>query len=337
MVSAKLRNLIADPDLAVDLGTASTRIFAAGRGLVVDEPTLVRRPGNGVSGMSPTNGHAPDHLPGDGWTTPIRAGVVSDLPAAVEMLKPLISRTRRFGLIRPRVLACAPADASEEDRATLREALRRAGAAAVSIIPEPKAAAIGAGFDMSLPYAQMLADIGDGLTEVAVIRTGQLVHQSTVRVACSDLKAAIRDSVRKHHGVALSWAEAERLMKVVGVRHGSVKPAVTPALGAAVGSGLTRRVMVNRNDIAQAMAPVVGEIVAAIRLVLLTLPAEIACEVIESGLCLMGGGACLRGMTARLSEETRLDVRAAADPVYAVINGAGEILSLAARNACWNS
>ena len=337
MLSAKLRNLIADPDLALDLGTASTRIFAAGLGLVVDEPTKVR-----LSEAPPDGpGDGPTRRPGqeaDGcWATPVKAGVVTDLPATVEMLRPLLSRTRRFGLFRPRVLACAPAAATDEERQALREALRLAGAAAVSIIPETRAAAIGAGFDLSLPYAQMLADIGDGVTEVAVLRSGEVVRQASIRVACSDLKDAIRATVLAHHGVTLFGTEAERLMKAVGIRNGTDKTGTLMAIGAAPDSGATRRIRVERQDVAQAMSPVIGEIVSVIRSVLLALPAGIACEVIESGLCLTGGGACLGGMSAKLAQETSLDVRTAANPVYAVINGAGEILSLATRNAHWSS
>src|SRR5215813_12100689 len=142
------RNLLA-PDLAIDLGTANTRLYARGHGLI------------------------------------------ADIEAASSLLKFFLSRAQRLGILRPRALACAPTDACEEERAALIEATRRAGASAVVVVPEPMAAAIGADLDVSSPYAQMVVDIGDGVTDIAVIRSGALVMTSAVRTACSDLRHSV--------------------------------------------------------------------------------------------------------------------------------------------------
>src|ERR1051325_1132234 len=160
---SRLQRLVAPLDVAIDLGTANTRLYAAGRGIIADEPSIVRiydtveAEANAVAGAAETTGQ-------EAAISPLHAGVVTDIEAATSLLKPLLQRTRRFGLIRPRVLACVPTDACDEERAAVIEAVRRAGAAAVVLAPEPLAAAIGAGLDVGSLYAHLLVDIGDGVT-----------------------------------------------------------------------------------------------------------------------------------------------------------------------------
>src|SRR5262249_7266062 len=200
-----LRRIIAAPDIAIDLGTANTRLYALGRGMIADEPSIVRMSletgrveavGRCAVRLRYRNGNASS-------VSPLRAGVIEDVDAAASLLKPLMWRARRLGLMRPRALACAPTDASEKERAALIEVTRRAGASYVAIAPEPLAAAIGAGLDISSPYAQMVVDIGDGVTDIAVIRSGTLVATSAVRKACSDLHSAILNHVEKKYKVSL--------------------------------------------------------------------------------------------------------------------------------------
>src|SRR6185436_439371 len=148
--------------------------------------------------------------------SPLRAGVIADVDAAAALLNPLLKRAKRFGLWRPRVLACAPTSASENERLALVEATRRAGASAVVLAPEPLAAAIGIGMDVGAPYAQMLVDIGDGVTDIAVIRSGELIATSAVRTACSNLIAAVAKLVAKQHDMRLYYQEAQRLIQKVG-------------------------------------------------------------------------------------------------------------------------
>src|SRR5262245_64323369 len=211
------RNLLA-PDLAIDLGTANTRLYARGHGLIADEPTLIKiQPETGAVEAVGARAARLSKLDRFAYAvSPLHAGVVADVEAASSLLKFFLSRAQRLGILRPRALACAPTDACEEERAALIEATKRAGAAAVVVVPEPLAAAIGAGLDISSPYAQMLVDIGDGVTDIAIIRSSTLIQTSAVRTACSDLQRAISQMVAFQYGVLLYPPEAERLTHLVG-------------------------------------------------------------------------------------------------------------------------
>jgi rod shape-determining protein MreB len=314
---AGLRSAFADPDLAIDLGTANTRMCVMGKGLVADERSVIRV--------------------GDSAVSPMRAGVIEDVDAAAMLLAPLFRRARRLGLVRPRVLACAPTDACEDERAALVEAASRAGAASVRIAPEPLAAAIGAGLDVSSPYAQMLVDIGDGVTDIAVIASGSVICSSAIRTACSDLHEALRSAVAESHGAMLYLDEAERLTRTVGVVKGEPPPARLPASGTDRRTGRKTRVVVTSHEVVEAIDPIVAAIVEAVGKAVADLPATTSCEVIESGICLTGGGARLPGLAERLRAGTCLDVTPARDPLRAVINGAQQMLSVGGLTGLWAS
>jgi rod shape-determining protein MreB len=336
---SRLRGIVADPDVAIDLGTANTRLYAVGRGLVADEPSLVAvdRGTGSVEAVGARAARIADSDASVRPVSPLRAGVISDMNAATSLLTPLLRRARRFGLLRPRVLVCAPTDAREDERAALVEATRRAGAAAVTVAPEPLAAAIGAGLDISSSYAQMIVDIGDGVTDIAVIRSGRLVGTSAVRTACSDLHAAVQRSVAEQTNVLLHAREAERLTLDLGAARGTASPRSLVAAGIDRASGIETSVLVSGQQVVQAIDPVVAAIVRAVRTTVSDLPATTACEVIESGICLTGGGARLRGLADLIATETALEVRPAADPMRAVIEGARQMLSVATVTGAWAS
>jgi rod shape-determining protein MreB len=292
-------------------------MYAMGRGLVADERSVIRVDGSTVS--------------------PLRAGVVEDVEAAAMLLAPMFRRARRLGLIRPRVLACAPTDAREDERDALVEAATRAGASSVRIAPEPLAAAIGAGLDVSSPYAQMLVDVGDGVTDIAVIASGTVLCSSAIRTACSDLHAAVRGAVVDSHGTLLYLDEAERLMRTVGVLKGEPPPARFSASGTDRKTGRATQIVVTSHEIVDAVDPIVTAIVDAVGRAVADLPALTSCEVIENGICLTGGGARLPGLAYRLAEGTSLDVAPAMDPLRAVINGARQMLTVGGLTGLWAS
>ena len=334
-----LRNALADPDIAIDLGTANTRLYAQGKGLIADEPSLVRFDTETGSveaigkraaklAVASTDEHARD-------VAPLRAGVIADVDAAASLLTPLLRRARFLGIVRPRVLACAPTDAREEEREAIVEAVRRAGAASVQLAPEPLAAAIGAGLDVSSPYAQMLVDVGHGVTDIAVISSGALITSSALRTACSDMHAAVRRAILDSHGTMLYSQEAERLTREVGVVSGDGSATSLSALGSDPDTGREVRIVVSSREIARAIDPVATTIVNAVRNSVRDLPETLSCEVIESGICLTGGGAHLPGFADLIARETSLDVRPAADPLRAVINGARQMLAVGALTSLW--
>jgi rod shape-determining protein MreB and related proteins len=331
-----LRHTFADPDIALDLGTANTRLYARGRGIIADEPSIVRMQTDtgrieevGISAAFSLKDkqHA--------IVSPLRAGVVADVKATTALLTPLLRRGRRMGILKPRVLVCAPTDACEEERAALIEATRSAGAASVAIAPEPLAAAIGGGLDVASEHAQMIVDIGDGVTDVAVIRLGSLLATDAVRIACSDLTQAVSDLAAERYSLKLYQKEAARLVHQVGATTPKNNAASFIVAGDDVRTGSLRRANIYGHEIAAALNPVLKKIVTAIRLAVGNLPPEIACEVIESGIRLTGGGACLPGMTTLIANETHLAVKPVREPMRAVINGARQMLTVGAATNLW--
>jgi rod shape-determining protein MreB and related proteins len=334
--SSHLRKALADPDIAIDLGTANTRLYAQGRGLLADEPSVVQLHASGTVsavGLTATQSTVLDRHAQ--LVAPLRAGVIADVDAATALLKPLIKRARRFGLLHPRVLACTPTDACEAERTALIEATRRAGASAVVLAPEPLAAAIGIGMDVSNEHAQMLVDIGDGVTDIAVIRSGSLVATHATRTACSDLISTVAELIANQHGINIYRREAHRLVKQVGAGQQNQPASPYVVAGADCETGLLRRVYVRGEEVATVMQPVLRVIVSSVCQTLRDLPDEVACEVIESGIRLTGGGACLAGLAELLTAETALEVRPARDPMHAVINGARQMLAVGIKTEVW--
>jgi len=333
-----LRRFIGCPDVAIDLGTANTRVFATGYGMIADEPSMVSLAQD--TGAIAAVGREAERLSATGQDYiplhPLNSGVVADVEAATSLLRHLMERVEWYGLLKPRAIACIPTDACEVERESLIEATRRAGASAVALVPEPLAAAIGAGLDISSPYAQMLVDIGDGVTDIAVIRSGQLVTTSAVRTACSDLHQAISEIVAARYGMRLFPQEAQRLTHRLGSPLEPTSEQWFYAEGLEQGSGTPINRRVSSHDLIEAIEPVLEIITAAIHRTVRELPPATSCEVIESGICLTGGGANLRGFTQRLSLATSLEVRPAEDPMRAVINGARQMLKVGAETNLWH-
>jgi len=304
-------------------------------GLIADEPSLVGLCADTGSVTSVGKRAARAAAEGRSRTVePLRAGVIADVDAAAALLEPILRRARRLGLVKPRVLACAPTDARENERAAIVEALSRAGAGSVRIVPEPLAAAVGCGLDISSPYAQMLVDIGDGVTDVAVVSAGNVVIARAIRTACSDLHRAVQASVSGKHGVAITRIEADRLTRLVGVKT-PASDSLLDANGTDEASGKYVRLQVRRTDLATAIRPVVDQIVDTVAGMFAALPALMSIEIIENGVWLTGGGARLDGMAGRLAEATSLEVHVAADPLNSVINGARQMVSVAGRTGLW--
>ncbi|MBI4852066.1 MAG: rod shape-determining protein [Acidobacteria bacterium] len=338
-VFSNLRKVVADPDVAIDLGTANTRLYAHGKGIIADIPSAVkvnREKGSieavGRSALaSDKNNSSIDSI------LPLRSGVIKDIEGAAYLLTPLLRRVRRFGLIKPRVLACAPTDATSEEREALVEATIRAGAATVKIAPEPLAAAIGVGLDISSPYAQMLVDIGDGVTDIAVIRDSTLVTTAATRIACSDLHKAIQDMVLAQYNLSISISEAEKLAQKIGVLPTHKFTSLQEVLATNLTTGYNLTTQINTEEISKAMSPVINRIITTICGIIRDLPVKTSCEVIESGISLTGGGACLPGMKDLIASKTCLDVRSVANPMHAVINGACQMLSCKMSSGFWLS
>jgi rod shape-determining protein MreB len=264
-------------------------------------------------------------------------------------MRPALRRLGHRGVAaHPRVLACAPTDASAEEREAVVEACYRAGAAAVVLMPEPVAAALGDGIDYASPVATLLMDIGEGVTDCAVIRRGALSTSFASRIACADLRAAARDAVRAASGVELSDAEAARVVAEVGVQPPSLDDFGLPLLlrsvrvtpGAAAGDGAASapdaQTWVPAGLIEQALEPVAVRIVGTVRSLLVATPG-LRRELRESGanILLSGGGALIPGFVARVKQATGLPVRVVRHPLDAVVEGAKRVLPHAAAHDLW--
>lgn len=319
VLSQTLRRWVGYPDLAIDLGTATTRLVAA------DSPSMLERP----SVIIPDDARQRSPL------SPLRGGVVVDCEAAASVLEGLFHGLKRYGLIKPRVLACAPTDATDAERAALVRAVRMAGAAAVEVAPEPLAAAIGAGLDVSLPRAQMVVDIGEGVTDIAVIRSGTLVSASAIRVACGDLHAAVGERISSDHGAFLPRGGSERLIKLIGADFPSPLPAHILTRAITEEGKRDTWLKVDPRLLWRNLSPIYEKIVKQVGATLRDLPPSLFCEVIENGICLTGGGALLPGISRRLFSEVKVDVKVAGAPLHAVIDGARAMLSTAIEIDLW--
>lgn len=284
-----------DPNIAIDLGTALTRIASGNLSRMAVPSKIGGRP-------------------------VVRSGVIMDAEAAVELLRPLLFRARKFGILRPNAVACAPAGADDEERETLRECVAKAGAATVVIVPELLAAAIGAGMDVASHYAGMIVDIGEGITECAVIKSGSIIEASSVRAGCSDLRHCVLETATSVARFRVPEAEAERIMRESGVA-GKAGPLRVLFTGCPEGAA-----SIPGEKLRERFEPVLNRMTGAVRTLLASLSPDLACEVIDSGICLSGGGALLRGMREHLERLTGIPVAMPPRPLDSVVAGAREML-----------
>ncbi|MDY6857685.1 MAG: rod shape-determining protein [Thermodesulfobacteriota bacterium] len=315
-----LKQIIKQPCIAVDLGTANTRVYSSELGQIREKTSVI--PQVTDSKKTVVSDEYLSYLNSKLVAMPLRGGVIVDLKKAITLLQPLLSETKKV-LRHPIALASAPTDTSDKERELLARAVRHAGASHVAIVPEVWAAAIGAGIDVTLPYAQVLIDIGEGVTDMAVIRDSRLVCASAVRTACSDLQKAIRSTIMVKHKVYLYLAEVERLTHEISSM--SEGQAFSPKMITVSGMDTIKRckvtIDVNKQNIIDAMSPVVHTILRMIEGGLKKLTKTTSGEVLESGICLNGGGACINGIDRLIASRTNLDVKIAPDPMHSVING----------------
>lgn len=300
-----LRGSFWKPDIALDLGTAMTRI-ASGTGNLFVVPSLVR--GRSI----------------------LRSGVISDDDSVVELLRPLLQKVRKFGIVRPNVVACVPSDASATELDSLRACLTRAGAATVFIVPEPLAAAIGAGMDVASPYAGMIVDIGEGITDCAVIRSGKIITKRAVRVGCFDLRRLLMKTLSTENNIRICDKVAERIVRESGVSRPAVSADRVTFCGRPERRGASECRSMPVKEIQARLEPVTRVILDVAHGLLRDLAPGVGCEIIENGIFLSGGGALLDGMRERLESGTDIPVILPAKPLEAVVTGAREMLPIVA-------
>ena len=323
-------------DIAIDLGTANTVVYVRGQGIVTSEPSVVAMEiENGVRKVRAVGddaklmmGKTPDNIR---TVRPLRAGVIADLEVAEEMIKHFINKAHggpsRFSR-GPEVVICIPSGATNVERRAIRDAVSNAGAAQVSLIEEPMAAAIGAGLPVAEPIGSMVVDIGGGTTEVGVISLNGLAFCRSARVGGDRMDDAIAAYVRRNFNLLIGEGTAERVKMEIGA---AVRPADGEGLrtyvrGRDVSRGVPAEIQLSQAQVADAVAEPVSQIVEVVRSALENTQPEIAADVIDQGITMTGGGSLLRDFATVLADSTGLPVRIAEDPMLCVALGAGQTL-----------
>lgn len=332
-----IRTAADHPVVALDVGTASTRMYLRGSGVVVDRPSGADRSTLFDSGddyhlsskADVCNSKERDDC------RPILAGLVYDFEATVSLIHPILQRVRHAGPAGPKVLVSAPSSAQEGDRERLVRAVQESNGACVAVIPDPLAAALGAGMDAYSRYAQMVIDIGAGVTDIAIIRSGLIAAAATTLQACAEFQDSLIQTLIDRRGIVLSDREAERLVHELGAAPDFSFDARSTAVGIELGNGRVTSVTIQSDEVSSAIAPTLYSIADRITNLLRGMPDQIAREVIESAVYLTGGGALLRGISEFLAAKTGLEVRAAHHPMHAVIHGIGLMSEQGFRQDPW--
>lgn len=314
-------------DLAVDLGTANTLVYVRGRGIVVDEPSVVAVDQNTGAAIAVGDrakemlGRTPDDVTA---IRPLQQGVIADFEAAEDMLRHFVSRAQpRRALAKPRLVVCVPSGITGVERRAVEDAGYAAGARRVYLIEEPMAAAIGAGLPVYEAAGSMVVDVGGGTTEVAVISLGGVVVSLSARVGGDAMDEALIQYMKKHYSLLLGERTAERIKVSIGSAYPAAGEPDAEIRGRDLVSGLPRTILVSAEEIREALDEPVTAIVDAVRTTLDRTPPELAGDVMDRGIVLTGGGALLAGLDQRLHHETRMPVRTAPDSLRCVALGAG--------------
>jgi rod shape-determining protein MreB len=317
-------------DMAVDLGTANTLVYVRGRGIVLDEPSVVAvdvRDGRALAvGLEAKRmiGRTPSHIEA---IRPLKDGVIANFEICEKMLRYFIHRVHQRRWAKPRMVICVPSGITGVEQRAVQEAAEYAGARKPAyIIEEPMAAAIGAGLPVQEPTGSMIVDVGGGTTEVAVLSLGGIVTSSSVRVGGDELDDAIIQWVKKEHGLALGERTAEEVKMSLGSAWPLEQELAAELRGRDLVSGLPKTVVTTTEEIREALEEPVQAIVDAVKVTLDTTPPELAADVMERGIVLTGGGALLLGIRERLEAETGMPVVMADDPMLSVAVGSGRSL-----------
>jgi len=317
-------------DLAIDLGTANTLIYARGLGIVLDEPSVVAinvNDGRPVAvGLEAKRmmGRTPNHIKA---IRPLKDGVIADFEVCEKMLRYFIQKVHASKWSKPRMVICVPSGITGVEQRAVQDAAEYAGARKpVHILEEPMAAAIGADLPVHEPSGNMIVDIGGGTTEVAVISLGGIVTAQSVRVAGDELDDAILQYVKKEYSLAIGDRTAEEIKIQMGSAWPMQEELTADIRGRDLVSGLPRTIQLTTEHVREALAEPVSAIIDAVKTTLDKTPPELAADIMEDGIMLAGGGALLGGLQQRLSHETGMPIRVAHEPLYSVVIGSGRAL-----------
>jgi rod shape-determining protein MreB len=317
-------------DLAVDLGTANTLVYVRGRGIVLNEPSVVafNTHSGGIVAVGTEAKKMIGRTPANILAVrPLRHGVIADFEVTEKMLRYFIQKVhRRRMLAKPRVVICVPSGVTGVEQRAVEEAAIVAGARSAFIVEEPMAAAIGAGLPVHAPAGNMIVDVGGGTTEVAVISLGGIVVSQSIRIAGDDLDEAILTYVKKEYSLLLGERTAEMLKIAIGTAFPQDDEPHAEVRGRDLVTGLPKTVVVSSDEIRRALEEPLNAIVDGVKSTLDRTPPELAADIMQRGLVITGGGALLAGLDARLAHETGMPIIVSDDPLSCVVRGSGRCL-----------
>jgi rod shape-determining protein MreB len=320
-------------DLAIDLGTANTLVCAKGKGVVVNEPSMVALNKNGTNSnkvLAVGNeakvmlGRTPGNIAA---IRPLKDGVIADFDVTEVMLRHFIRKVHnRRTMVKPRVMVCVPSGITQVEKRAVREATEAAGAREVFFIEEAMAAAIGAGLPIKEPTCNMVVDIGGGTTEVAVISLSGIVYSKSVRVGGSMMDEAIIQYIKQNYNLLIGENTSELIKMTIGNAYKEDRVDQMTIKGRDLVSGIPKTISIDSDEIREAMSDQINEIVEAVKDALGQIPPELAADVVEKGILLSGGGALLKNLDKLLHEITGLPIIIAEDPLSTVVMGSEKAL-----------
>jgi rod shape-determining protein MreB len=315
-------------DVAIDLGTANTLVYVKGKGILINEPSIVAihkhnqevvAYGNDAKTMM---GRTPEELV---TVRPLKDGVIADFDLAEKMIRHFIRKVQTNRLIRPRIAICIPSGITEVERRAVRDSAEHAGGREVYLINEPMAAAIGVDLPIDEPIGSMVIDIGGGTTEIAVISLSGIVTDISIRIGGDEMNEAIIQYFKKTYNLLIGENTAEMIKISLGSAAPYEAKDIKNVKGRDLVSGIPKTVSVQAKEIQDALAETVGYIVEAVKLCLERTPPELSSDILDRGIVMTGGGALLKGMDERLRIETDLPIIIAEDPLTCVVRGTGRI------------
>ena len=319
-------------DLAIDLGTANTLVYVKGKGIMLNEPSVVAvkedARGKKVLAVGAEAKKMLGRTPGNIVAIrPMKDGVIADFEVTERMLNHFIKKVHNSRrLVRPRIIVCVPTGITQVEKRAVKESAQSAGAREVYLVEEPMAAAIGAGLPITEPTSNMVVDIGGGTTEVAVISLAGIVYSRSVRVGGDKMDEAIMQHVKRKYNMLIGESTAEHVKKQIGTAFPDYIEDTMEVKGRDLVTGIPQNITITSEEVRKAIAEQVDSILQGVRIALEQTPPELAADIVDRGVVLTGGGALLKGLDQLLREETKLPITVVDEPLSAVVLGSGMAL-----------